>query len=310
MKRLIFVAAAVLLVSTNAGAALTPAGAARLAAAARVAQVIGNTIPGDYWRRAHCVVVVPEVRKTAFIVGGEYGNGVMSCRSAAGWGAPVFMQLAKGSWGVQLGAEQIDLVMLVMNEQGVQKLLQSKVNLGIDASIAAGPGGRQAQAAPDALLKADILAYSRAQGLFAGIDMSGSMLRPDDVANRDAYGPKATPRTILAGSRISAPTEATVFLSALNSVMNGAPERPTRTSGEAAQSTPARAATTIAPTIDSDLRTRIVAMQQMLDRLLSDSSSGAVGTSGGNAATVAVDRAKLMQLRGELDALLMALDKR
>jgi len=108
MKRLIFVAAAVLLVSTNAGAALSPAGAARLAAAARVAQVIGNTIPGDYWRRAHCVVVVPEVRKTAFIVGGEYGKGVMSCRSAAGWGAPVFMQLAKGSWGVQFGAEQID----------------------------------------------------------------------------------------------------------------------------------------------------------------------------------------------------------
>jgi lipid-binding SYLF domain-containing protein len=310
MKRLIFAAAAVLATSTGASAALTSAEAARLVSAARVVQSINTTINGDDWRRARCVVVVPDVRKTAFVVGGEYGKGVLSCRSAASWGAPVFMQLAKGSWGLQLGAEQIDFVMLVMNEQGVQKLLQSKVNLGVDASIAAGPIGRQAQAAADALLNAEILAYSRAQGLFAGIDMAGGVLRPDDEANRDAYGSKATPRTILAGSGISAPTEATSLLSALNSVTDGAPARPARTSGTVAQSTPARAATTITPTTDSDLRTRVVAMQQMLDRLLSDSSSAAGGTSGNRAVTVAVDRAKLMQLRGDLDALLMALDKR
>jgi SH3 domain-containing YSC84-like protein 1 len=310
MKRLIFAAAAVLAVSTSASAALTSAEAARLVAAARVVQGINTTIDEDYWRRAHCVIVVPGLKKTAFIVGGEYGRGVMSCRSAAGWGAPVFVQLAKGSWGLQIGAEQIDLVMLVMNEQGVQKLLTNKVNLGIDGSIAAGPIGRQAQASTDALLKTEILSYSRAQGLFAGINMSGGVLRPDDNANREAYGPKATPRTILAGSGISAPTEATAFLGALNSVMYGAPERPSRTSDAAAQSTPARAATTITPTIDTDLRTQIVAMQQMLDRLLSDSSSAAVGTSGNSAATVTVDRAKLMQLRSELDALLIALDKR
>jgi len=273
-------------------------------------QGINTTIPGDYWRRARCVVVVPDVRKTAFIVGGEYGKGVMSCRSATGWGAPVFMQLAKGSWGTQMGAEQIDLVMLVMNEQGVQKLLENRVNLGLDASIAAGPIGRQAQAATDALLNAEILSYSRAQGLFAGINISGGVLRPDDDANRAAYGPKATPRTILAGSGISAPTEATTFLGSLNSVTGDAPERPTRTSGAAAQSTPARAATTNTPATDVDLRTRIIAMQQMLDRLLSDSASAAVGTGGNSAAAVTVDRAKLMQLRGELDALLMALDKR
>ena len=137
--------------------------------------------------------------------------------------------------------------------------------------------------------------------------MSGGVLRPDDEANRAAYGPDATPRTILAGSGISAPTEATALLSALNSMSAGASERPTSTSGSIAQSSPPRAATTVAPTTDTDIRTRIVDMQQMLDRLLADS---APAPGGGGAATATVDRAKLTQLRGALDALLMALDKR
>jgi SH3 domain-containing YSC84-like protein 1 len=308
MKRLILAVAAGLAVSSSAGAALRSADAARLAAAARVVHALNTTIPGDSWRGARCVIVIPELKKTAFIVGGEYGRGVMSCRSGSGWGAPVFMQLAKGSWGLQAGAEQIDLVMLVMNEQGVQRLLESQVHLGVDASIAAGPMGRQAQAATDASATAAILSYSRAQGLFAGVNMSGGVLRPDDEANRATYGPNATPRTILAGSGISAPTEATALLSALNSMSAGASERPTSTSGSIAQSTPARPATTVAPTTDTDIRTRIVDMQQMLDRLLADSAPAPGG--GNSAATATVDRAKLIQLRGALDALLMALDKR
>src|SRR5437870_3500201 len=147
--------------------------------------------------RARCVAVVPDLKKAAFIVGGEYGKGVMSCRSGSGWSAPVFIQLAKGSWGFQAGAEQVDLVLLVMNESGVQKLLQNKVTLGADASVAAGPIGRQGSVGTDAALTAEILSYSRAQGLFAGIDVSGGVLRPDDDSNKAVYGAGATPAAIL-----------------------------------------------------------------------------------------------------------------
>src|SRR5205823_12827332 len=112
------------------------------------------------------------------------------------WSAPVFIQLAKGSWGFQAGAEQVDLVLLVMNESGVQKLLQNKVTLGADASVAAGPLGRHGSVGTDAALSAEILAYSRAKGLFAGINVSGGVLRPDEDANRDVYGSGASPRTL------------------------------------------------------------------------------------------------------------------
>src|ERR1700737_3338675 len=124
--------------------AVVLAEAVKLTAAAGVVQEIRTTIPPDVWSRARCVAVIPDLKKAAFIFGGEYGKGVMSCRSGDRWSPPVFMQLAKGSWGFQAGAEQVDVVLLVMNEQGVQKLLQNKVNLGADASIAAGPLGRQA----------------------------------------------------------------------------------------------------------------------------------------------------------------------
>src|ERR1043165_3040815 len=136
------VAGALLLVATgNASAAIGSSATARLAAAAQIVQEIRTDIPADIWSRARCVAVIPDLKKAAFIFGGEYGKGVMSCRSADGWSAPVFMQLAKGSWGFQAGAEEVDVVLLVMNEQGVQKLLQNKVSLGADASVAAGPVG-------------------------------------------------------------------------------------------------------------------------------------------------------------------------
>ena len=201
--------ALVLAAAGNAHAAIGSSEAARLAAGAQVVNDIKTDIPADIWSKARCVVVMPDVKKAAFIFGGEYGKGIMSCRSAERWSPPVFMQLAKGSWGFQAGAEEVDLVLLVMNEQGVQKLLQNKVTLGADASIAAGPLGRQGSVATDAALTAEILAYSRAKGLFAGINLSGGVLRPDEDANTSVYGKGASPRTILAGTAISAPPEAT-----------------------------------------------------------------------------------------------------
>src|SRR2546425_9243083 len=218
MQRFVFAAAAVLAATS---AALPPHETERLAKAANVVQDIRSSIPQEYWNRARCVVVVPELKKAAFIVGGEYGKGVMSCRAGDTWSAPVFMQIAKGSWGFQAGAEQVDLVLLVMNEAGVQKLLRNKVTLGAEASVAAGPVGAAGHVGTDAALTAAILSYSRAEGLLAGDNLSGGVLRPDEDANKLAYGPTASPRTILASREISAPPEATPFLAALRSVSAG-----------------------------------------------------------------------------------------
>src|SRR5438094_8564199 len=222
MNKFALAAMAVVATVSSAAGAISAAGALRLANAANVVQAIRPTIPDDLWTRTRCAAVIPDVKKAAFIVGGEYGKGVMSCRNGESWGAPVFMQLAKGSWGFQAGAEQVDLVLLVMNESGVQKLLRNKVTLGADASVAAGPLGAAGTVGTDAALTAEILAYSRAKGLFAGINLSGGVLRPDEDANRNAYGPGAAPRTILASREISAPPEAQRFLTALAAVSSGA----------------------------------------------------------------------------------------
>jgi lipid-binding SYLF domain-containing protein len=173
-------------------------------------------IPEDLWNKAQCVIVIPSIKKGAFVVGGEYGKGVMSCRSARDWSAPIFMQLAKGSWGLQIGGEEIDLVMLLMNRRGLDKLLQDKVSLGADASVAAGPVGRTGSAATDAQLHAEMLSYSRSQGAFAGIDLSGGVLRPDKDANANAYGPDVDPKTVVMGEhRVAALDAAAPFLRAL-----------------------------------------------------------------------------------------------
>jgi lipid-binding SYLF domain-containing protein len=174
-----------------------------------------RAIPEDLWNKARCVLVIPSLKKAAFIVGGEYGAGVMSCRTT-GWNAPVFMHLAKGSWGFQIGAEEVDLVLLVMNQRGVDKLLQDKVALGADASVAAGPVGRSVAAATDAQMSAEMLAYSRSQGLFAGIDISGGVLRPDNEADARAYGPTFKAREIIEGTRpIRTPAAARPFIRSL-----------------------------------------------------------------------------------------------
>jgi lipid-binding SYLF domain-containing protein len=299
----------------NANAAIGSSEAARLAAAAQVVQEIKTNIPPDYWSSARCVAVIPDLKKAAFIFGGEYGKGVMSCRSADRWSPPVFMHLAKGSWGFQAGAEQVDVVLLVMNEQGVQKLLQNKVNLGVDASIAAGPVGRQGGVGTDGALTAEILSYSRAQGLFAGINLSGGVLRPDDDANTAAYGKGASPKTILANRDISAPTQAAAFLRALDmqGVAGAAPAKE-RPAPAPTVDTPTAVRTTTMPTTDDDVRVRIVDIQQTLDRILADTTPAPVGTSGtvgtaGNG-TVTLDRSRLLQLRQQLDAVIALLNKR
>jgi SH3 domain-containing YSC84-like protein 1 len=171
-------------------------------------------IPKELWDRATCVIVIPSLKKAAFVFGGEYGKGLMSCRKGGGWSAPLFMRLEKGSWGLQIGAQSIDLVLLVNNERGMKKLLGNKVTLGAEASVAAGPVGRDARAATDAQMHAEILSYSRAQGLFAGINLSGGVLRPDSDDNEDVYGKNVSPATVLTGD--TAPPAATQpFMNAL-----------------------------------------------------------------------------------------------
>ena len=206
-----------------------------------------------------------------------------------------------------------------MNEQGVQQLLQNKVTLGADASIAAGPVGRQAHAGTDAAVSAEILSYSRAHGLFAGVDVSGGVLRPDADANANVYGGAAAPRTILATREISAPTQAQRFLQALNAqspspTAAGSPDRTVATDRATSVSATPRATT--GPTTDDDVRARIVDIQQEIDRLLAETTPGPVGTSGASGTTapaagvVTVDRARLLHLRQQLDALLATLNRR
>jgi lipid-binding SYLF domain-containing protein len=172
-------------------------------------------VPAELWQRAECVVVVPGLKKAAFIVGGEYGKGLMSCKHDGAWGAPIFMQIGKGSWGLQVGAQSIDLVLLVMNKSGMDKMLRNNVTLGAEASIAAGPVGRDARAATDAQMKAEILSYSRTQGLFAGINLSGGVVKADLDDNRDLYGPAVAPKDVVMSGTVNAPAAAEAFMAAL-----------------------------------------------------------------------------------------------
>jgi lipid-binding SYLF domain-containing protein len=172
-------------------------------------------VPQDLWTKAACVMVIPSLKKAAFVFGGEYGKGLMSCRHGSDWSAPLFMRLEKGSWGLQIGAQTIDLVLLVMNKSGAEKLLANKVSLGAEMSVAAGPVGRDARAATDANVTAEILSYSRTQGLFAGINLSGGVLRGDTDDNRDLYGVRVNAREVLLGESVPMPTVAEPLMKAL-----------------------------------------------------------------------------------------------
>ena len=209
-----------LLAGTTAFAALSKDDAKRLNASTTLLNELrsgsDNGIPEQIWDKAECVVVIPSLKKAAFIIGGEFGGGVMSCRHAHTWGAPVFMQLAKGSAGFQIGAQSTDLVLVVMNRSGVDKLLGNKVTLGAGASVAAGPVGRSALAATDAQMTAEMLSYSHSKGLFAGVDVSGGTLKPDEEANARAYGSNVSARDIAFGTRpVTLSAEARAFTNAL-----------------------------------------------------------------------------------------------
>ena len=175
-------------------------------------------IPQELWTKAACVIVVPGLKKAAFVIGGEYGKGLMSCRHDGAWSAPIFVQVGKGSVGFQIGAQSIDLVLLVMNAGGTRKMLRNKVTLGVEASVAAGPVGRDARAATDAQMKAEILSYSRTQGLFAGVNLSGGVVMAADDDNEDLYGASVVPRDVVLGASIKAPAAADPFMAALNRV--------------------------------------------------------------------------------------------
>jgi lipid-binding SYLF domain-containing protein len=170
---------------------------------------IPDNIPQELLEKAECVIVIPSMTKVALGIGGSYGRGAMVCRSGKAfngpWGAPAMYTLEGGSFGLQLGGESTDVVLLVMNSRGVDALLNSKVKLGANASAAAGPKGRNLEGSTDASLRAEILSYSRSRGLFAGLSLEGTSLRPDDDANKEVYGRTLTARRIVTGNQIGIP---------------------------------------------------------------------------------------------------------
>ena len=181
---------------------------------------VPDDIPADLLDKAECVIVLPSVMKAAFIVGGSYGRGVMSCRSgpdfSGHWSAPAMMALEGASVGFQIGGQATDFVLLVMNKRGADSILTSQVKLGGDVAAAAGPKGRDAAAATDVTMRAEVLSYSRSRGLFAGVSLEGSTLRPDGDANGRIYGKGVSAKEIVINSAIHAPASAKLLVSTLN----------------------------------------------------------------------------------------------
>ncbi len=181
---------------------------------------IPDDIPQDLLDKATCVVVIPSVVKVAFIFSGNYGRGAMTCRTGehftGPWSAPAMMRLEGGGFGLQLGGQATDFVLLVMNQRGAESILSTKVKLGADAAAAAGPKGRDATAATDAAMRAEILTYSRSRGLFAGVSLEGSTLRQDSGADQKIYGRQVEARDIIRKGAVPAPASAEQLLALLN----------------------------------------------------------------------------------------------
>jgi lipid-binding SYLF domain-containing protein len=181
---------------------------------------VPDDIPADLLDKAECVIVLPSVMKAAFIVGGSYGRGVMSCRSgpdfSGPWSAPAMMALEGASVGFQIGGQATDFVLLVMNKRGAESILTSQVKLGGDVAAAAGPKGRNAAASTDVTMRAEVLSYSRSRGLFAGVSLEGSTLRPDGDAQARIYGKGVSAKEIVINSAIHAPASAKLLVSTLN----------------------------------------------------------------------------------------------
>jgi lipid-binding SYLF domain-containing protein len=171
-------------------------------------------IPDEIMKRAKCVAVVPHLVKGGFVFGAEHGKGVATCRTAEGWSAPAFIRITGGSWGTQIGAEAVDLVMVINSEKGMQRLLSSRFEIGRDASVAVGPLGRHSSESTDLKLDVMILTYSRAKGAFVGCTFKGALVRADNHSRRAMYGPKVTTRATLLG-RVAAPAAAGPFLHAV-----------------------------------------------------------------------------------------------
>ena len=171
-------------------------------------------IPQEILSKAECVAVVPSMLKGGFIVGGKYGRGLASCRTPKGWSAPAFFTIAGGSFGFQIGGQAVDLVMLIMNNDGMQRLLSSKVSLGADASVAAGPVGRHAEGNTDWKMRAQVLTYSRARGVFAGVSLNGAVMNQDKDSTREFYGHMVTFKALLTGE-VEPPPAANSFLTTL-----------------------------------------------------------------------------------------------
>lgn len=171
-------------------------------------------IPDEIMKKAKCVAVVPHLMKGGFVFGAEHGKGVATCRTAKGWSAPAFIKITGGSWGTQIGAEAVDLIMVIKSEKGMQRLLSSKLEIGRDASVAVGSVGRHSSENTDVKLDVLILTYSRAKGAFVGSTFKGALVRADNRARRAMYGPRASTRATLLG-RVAAPAAARPFLDAV-----------------------------------------------------------------------------------------------
>lgn len=186
-----------------------------------IKEILGmpDGIPKDLLNKAECIVIYPSVKKAAFVVGGSYGRGLITCRKgkdfSGTWGAPAMFALEGGSFGFQIGAQATDFVLLVMNESGAKSVMSSKVKLGADASVAAGPVGRAASAETDIVMKAEILSYSRSKGLFAGVSLEGSTMRSDDGANKALYGKELSAKEIVREGKVAAPASAGRLLAIL-----------------------------------------------------------------------------------------------
>ena len=181
-------------------------------------------IPDDIAAKATCVAVIPSLKKGAFVVGGDYGQGVLSCRTAHGWSAPVFIQITGASFGLQVGGQATDLVLVATNRDGFQRLLKDKVKLGGDAAVAAGPVGRNSQASTTELANAAFLSYSRSRGIFAGIDLTGDVVNQNQNDTRTYYGRDLSYETILTGG-VPVPPSATHFVRTVSELFHAAARR-------------------------------------------------------------------------------------
>lgn len=223
MKRILVYLTALVMVSLPLAAAQDTKEADRLENCGTVMKEIldiPDDIPQDLLDKAECVIIYPSVLKAAFVIGGSYGRGAMTCRTGENytgpWSAPTMMALEGGSIGFQIGGQATDFVLLVMNGRGAHSILSSKVKLGADASVSAGPKGRTAAAATDVTMRAEVLSYSRSRGLFAGISLEGSTVRPDNDANERVYGKKLEAESIVFKGAVAVPPPAQTLVSYLD----------------------------------------------------------------------------------------------